>query len=171
MHVQRRKAGEHTLSGVGLGIGKLYAHFFPAENFSGKNGSMLWSILATLLYELTAHRALPDVQAMKRLFEETPLAGFFSAVPIRTSTQQVNKWLQQKGLFQRSSLMIKKLGKPCITTTQAKRLDTLGFNHDALVNLWRQIPDPTEFMDELKKKGVNSNPLRIKLTTLVKQLK
>ena len=75
-----------------------------------------------------------------------------------------------KRVHLRTSLLIRMLGKPAITACQAKRLDTLGFNHQSLIQLRKEASDDEGFMKKLKDKGVNSKPLRKKLSLSLVQL-
>ena len=64
---------------------------------------------------------------------------------------------------------VKSLGKPSITSAQAKRLDALGFSHQALEKLQSESKDPAAFQQALKERGVNSKPLREKLSKLLQR--
>ena len=59
------------------------------------------------------------------------------------------------------------LGKPAVTSNQAKRLDSLGFAYQDLVQLYSNSKDKEDFITTLKKRGVNSKPLREKLAKLL----
>ena len=50
---------------------------------------------------------------------------------------------------------------------QAKRLDALGFTHAGLVKLPSEAKDEEDFSETLKARGVNSKPLRAKLSKLL----
>ena len=101
---------------------------------------------------------------------ETGLKTNLSSLSIRTAEEQAHRWRQMKAVHQRTSLLIKALGKPAITTLQAKRLDVLGFNRETLIKLHRECSDPNTFMDNLKMKGVNSKQLRAKLSVVLPKL-
>ena len=72
------------------------------------------------------------------------------------------------GTFKRTSSLIRSLGKPAVTPAQAKRLDDLGLGYEDLTTLYRHSKDKDVFCSVLKKKGVNSKPLREKLVKLLR---
>ena len=63
--------------------------------------------------------------------------------------------------------MISSLGKPSVTSLQAKKLDSLGMSFSVLVNLHITAKSEDKFQQILKAKGVNSKPLREKLVKLL----
>lgn len=105
---------------------------------------------------------MPDVMAMERVFTHQSLVSCLSILPIRSPMTQRKLWIEQKRVFQRTTSLIKSLGKPAITKPQAKRLDTLGLGH-----LHSSSKDNEEFLKLLKEKGVNSKLLREKLVKLL----
>lgn len=98
---------------------------------------------------LGAHRALPDVIAMERVFTHQSLVSCLSKLPLRTPKTQRRLWIDQKRLFFRTTSLIKSLGKPAITTAQAKRLDVLGLGHEELVQLHKTFKSREEFFKVL----------------------
>ncbi len=62
----------------------------------------------------------------------------------------------------RAASLIKAIGKPTLTSTQAKKLDSLGFTFDSLSLL--RCGGPEAFQAALKERGVRSKPFREKLT-------
>ena len=62
---------------------------------------------------------------------------------------------------------MKSLGKPSITSAQAKRLDALGLGYGNLVKLRSESAGDEAFKKNLKEKGVNSKPLQEKLVKLL----
>ncbi len=64
----------------------------------------------------------------------------------------------------RAASLIKAIGKPMLTSTQAKKLDSLGFTFDSLSLLRQQYGGTEAFQTALKERGVRSKPLREKLT-------
>ena len=100
-----------------------------------------------------AHRALPDVMAMERILTHASLASCLAELPIRSSNTQRRLWEKQKRLFQRSTALIRSLGKPAVTSNQAKRLDSLGFAYQDLVQLYSNSKDKEDFITTLKKRG------------------
>lgn len=109
---------------------------------------------------------MPDVMAMERVFTHPSLVSCLSNLPIRSSKQQRSHWVEQKRLFQRTTALTKSLGKPSITSAQAKRLNVLGFTHEELQKLHSELDQPA-FLTVLKSRGVNSKPLRQKLAKLL----
>ena len=112
----------------------------------------------------SAHRALPDVEAMEELFTNTALVDLLTSLPKRSPTQQLNLWMSQKDQRLRTSSLLYSLGRQ-ITATQAKRLDSLGLSHDVLREIW--VSSPSEmFQETLLVRGVRSKKLREKLTSI-----
>ncbi len=77
-------------------------------------------------------------------------------------------WAEQKSLHQRTTSLVNSLGKPSVTAPQAKRLDVLGLSYSALLSLRLESKKEEDLIATLKAKGVNSKPLREKLTKLLK---
>ena len=75
---------------------------------------------------------------------------------------------QQKKAITATTL-IKALGKPTRTSTQAKRLDALGIEFKDLFNLYLEISNREAFHTVLKERGINSKPLREKLEKTLEQ--
>ncbi len=125
------KDGNIELKGLKLGIESLHKHFIETDvegmvyNFSTANN--IFSMPAG------AHRALPDVMAMERVFTHLSLVACLSNLPIRSPKQQKSLWMNQKSCFRRRTALTRSLGKPSITPAQANRLDTLSFTHGDLL--------------------------------------
>ena len=107
---------------------------------------------------------------MTAIMLETCLATSLPSLSVRTAKQQVDRWRIMKTVHQRTSLLIRSLGKPAITTLQAKRLDVLGLNREALVTLHKGCSNSNLFLEELRVKGVKSKKLREKLSVLLPKL-
>ena len=122
-----------------------------------------------MLTYYVAHQALSDIKAMKRVMLETGLVTL-SALPTRTAIEQLDKWRDMKTVHHRTSQLIRALGKPAITSNQAKRLDSLGFTRESLIQLCKDCSSTDHFVDALKKKGVNSKQLQAKLSAIVPAL-
>ena len=114
-----------------------------------------------------AHRAFPDVIAMVAVMTHPSLVGCLTRILIRSSTRQMDLWTKQKEVFQRATALIKSLGKPSVTSAQAKRLDALGLGYGDLVKLRSESAGDEAFKKNLKDKGVNSKPLHDKLVKLL----
>ena len=125
---------------------------------------MILYVIYHATLSLGAHRALPDILAMEKVFTHPSLVSCLSKLPTRSPKKQMNAWIEQKRTFQRTTALIKSLGKPTITKPQAKRLDDLGFTYEDLVKLRSKHKDREVFQQVLKDKGVNSKPLREKLS-------
>ena len=96
-----------------------------------------------------------------------PSLDCFSKLQFRSSTELLKCWVSQKGLHQRTTSLISSLGKPCVTSPQAKRLDFLGLSYPRLINFYSKAKDKDAFMKTLKDKGVKSKPLQEKLWKLL----
>lgn len=104
---------------------------------------------------------------MERVFTHPTLSSCLNTLLIRPPKKQRLLWVDQKRTFQRTTALIKSLGKPAITAPQAKRLDVLGLGYEDLVKLHTESNDTDVFIKILKDKGVNSKPLREKLVKLL----
>jgi len=104
---------------------------------------------------------------MERVFTHPKLVSCLSHLHIRSLKQQMSIWVEQKRLYQRISNLIRSLGKPSVTSPQAKRLDALGLGLDELKKLRSESKDGEDFLKILKDKGVNSKPLREKLAKVL----
>ena len=96
-----------------------------------------------------------------------PSLDCFSKLEFRPPGEQLKSWASQKGLHQRTTSLISSLGKPCVTSPQAKRLDFLGLSYPKLVKLHSEAKDEGDFLKTLKDKGVNSKALQAKLWKLL----
>ncbi len=110
-----------------------------------------------------AHRALPDVLALEAVLRHPSLCGDLESLPFRSPQLQTKLWVQQKRLYTRASHLIKAVGKPSLTSTQAKKLDALGFTFQSISLLRQQCSSQDKFQSALKERGVRSKPLREKL--------
>jgi len=72
-------------------------------------------------------------------------------------------WNRQKTIFRRAAALVKSLGKPSFTPTQAKRLDSLGLVYTDLCKRHWDSGTKEVFLTALKDKGVPSKLLREKL--------
>ena len=75
----------------------LYKYMFPNETYSGKRNIHISIFYYNYQYVIqTAHRALEDVEAMKRVFTTTSLVELLSDMPTRSATTQLTLWIQQR---------------------------------------------------------------------------
>jgi len=101
---------------------------------------------------------------MERVLKHEDITLHLAALSIRSPLEQTKLWIQQKRLFTRAASLIKAIGKPTLTSTQAKKLDSLGFTFSSLSLLRQQCGGTEAFQAALKERGVRSKPLREKLT-------
>ena len=87
---------------------------------------------------------------MEKVFTHPSLVSCLSKLPTRSPKKQMNAWIEQKRTFQRTTALIRSLGKPTITKPQAKRLDDLGFTYEDLVKLRSKHKDREVFQQVLK---------------------
>ncbi len=78
--------------------------------------------------------------------------------------KQGDMWIQQKRCFQRTTSLIKSLGKHNITSAQAKKLDSIRLSYGDLKQLKSEYKDREEFVRTLKDRGINSKSLQEKLS-------
>ncbi len=119
---------------------------------------------------LGANRALPDVLAMEEVLTHRSLVKCLSNLTIRSPGKQISLWLKQKRAHSRSTALIKSLGRKCITSVQAKRLDSIGLGLHELVELHSSHSNEG-FLKCLKDKGVRSEAVRNKLQKALELLK
>ncbi len=112
------------------------------------------------LVTIQEHTALPDVLALEAVLRHPSLCGDLESLPFRSPQLQTKLWVQQKRLYTRAS---KAVGKPSLTSTQAKKLDALGFTFQSISLLRQQCSSQDKFQSALKERGVRSKPLREKL--------
>ena len=63
----------------------------------------------------------------------------------------------------RAAALIKSVGKPSLTSAQAKKLDSLDLGYRNLTELRQGSATTNDFITALKNRGVKSKPLREKL--------
>ena len=100
---------------------------------------------------------------MEQVLTHPSLVKCLSQLSIRSSSRQRSLWVQQKRAFHRTVALIRAIGKPCLTSPQAKRLDSLGLDYEELCRLHHDSADKEEFLEGLKGRGVRSKPVREKL--------
>lgn len=163
-----KKDGCETLAGAKLGMESLYKHILGCEieGIIYTNSKLLACLIQC--YYIGAHRALPDILAMERVLTHPSLASCLSELPIRSPLTQKKLWVDQKNLHLRTTRLVRSLGKPAVTSLQAKKLDSLGLGYDELLQLKSRSKGKESFLETLKDKGVNSKPLREKLATLLR---
>ena len=114
---------------------------------------------------LTAHRALPDVEAIEELFTATAKVDLLSTLPKRSPKVQLQCWTTMKEQRQRTSAFLYSLGRQ-ITAAQAKSLDALNLSYEVLCEL-RRSSSTEDFMTELFQRGVCSRKFREKLSSIL----
>lgn len=157
-----KKDGDERLKGTTLGMEKLFKHLFNSD-LPGKFDTTL-QIFDLLCNFAGAHRALADVRAMKAVFTHLDC---LPNLQLRSPSQQLKLWTDQKMAHHRRTSLVKSLGKPSISAPQAKRLDHLDLSFETLLLLHTKSDDGDVFSETLKAKGVHSKPLRAKLTKLL----
>ena len=95
-----------------------------------------------------AHRALPDVEAMEKLFITTDLKNLLSSLPARCAVNQLQLWREQKEQRNRTSALMYSLGKG-VSVLQAKRLDTLKLSYEALTDIRILASSDEDFKKQL----------------------
>ena len=93
-------------------------------------------------------RALPDVFAMERVLHLS-LVKCLSSLSIRSPQLHRKSWIEQKKAI-RATTLIKALGKPTLTSAQAKTVDALGIKFEDLLNLYLESTTTEAFHTVLK---------------------
>ena len=73
--------------------------------------------------------------------------------------------MKQKQSFMRARALIKALGQPSLTPTQAKKLDALGLTFDDFFTLYLQSGTREAFLAALKAKGILAREKLMKALT------
>ncbi len=107
---------------------------------------------------------MPDVQALEAVVTHPLLVHCLAHLMIHSPRNQGDMWIQQKRCFQRTTSLIKSMGKHNITSAQAKKLDTIGLSYGDLEQLKCESKDREEFVSTLKDRGINSKSLQEKLS-------
>ena len=82
---------------------------------------------------------------------------------VRSPQVQLGLWTNQKISFMKAAALIRAIGKPSLTQTQAKKLDSLGLSFAELTHLHQHSSTMEVFLAALKAKGIRSKVLREKL--------
>ena len=110
-----------------------------------------------------AHRALPDAEALGEIFMHPAMADLITSLPIRPVTEQLEKWQTQKQMWSlKQSLHL--------SDAWAKHLITLNLSYQDLYELRASHASDEVFQNILQKRGVQSKPLRQKLTAAIPPL-
>ena len=113
----------------------------------------------SLLLLPTAHRALPDVEAVESLFMLTPLHDILASLGIRTPQQQQNLWEAQKQKRQAVQLLLRYFGKK-ITKAHASQLTRNNITTQILEKWKGEAKDVKKFVKILKDNKINSKKLQ-----------
>ena len=157
-----KKEGDATIRGRSLGLGNLHRSIMGTGRL--KIIKNFFNVHILLMY-VGAHRALPNVFAMERVLTHPSLVRCLSRLPIG---RQIKLWIQQKRAHIRTTSLVKALGKPSLTTIQAKHLDILGLGFKELLQP-RDSHSKEDFLSCLKEKGVRSLLVREKLQKALQQ--
>ncbi len=131
-----KKDGEEVLQGASLSMEKLHIKIVGSPIEGMQLATEIQSILLNNNnYLVGAHRALPDVLALERVFTHSALAGSLANLSVRTPQVQLSLWINQRNTYRRAAALIKSLGRPNLTSTQAKNLDSLGIGYTELLQL------------------------------------
>ena len=88
---------------------------------------------------------------------------FLIILTVRSPQVQLGLWTNQKISFMKAAALIRAIGKPSLTPTQAKKLDSLGLSFAELTHLHQHSSTMEVFLAALKAKGIRSKVLREKL--------
>ncbi len=164
-----KKDGEEVLQGASLSMEKLHIKIVGSPIEGMQLATEIQSILLNNNnnYLVGAHRALPDVLALERVFTHSALAGSLANLSVRTPQVQLSLWINQRNTYRRAAALIKSLGRPNLTSTQAKKLDSLSIGYTELLQLRKYSGTTEVFLTALKDKGIRSKPLREKLAKAI----
>ncbi len=163
-----KKDGEEVLQGASLSMEKLHIKIVGSPIEGMQLATEIQSILLNNNnYLVGAHRALPDVLALERVFTHSALAGSLANLSVRTPQVQLSLWINQRNTYRRAAALIKSLGRPNLTSTQAKKLDSLGIGYTELLQLREDSGTTEVILTALKDKGIRSKPLREKLAKAI----
>ena len=97
--------------------------------------------------------------AMERVLSHPSLTGCLDNLPARSTPVQIGLWNKQKTTFMRAQALVRSVGKPSLTPTQAKKLDS----HELSCTNSIGTLEPGKHFTALKEKEIRSKPLREKL--------
>ncbi len=133
-----KKDGEEVLQGASLAMEKLHIKIVgsPIEGMQFVTETQSILVYNNNNYLVEAHKALPDVLALERVFIHTALAGSLANFSVRTPQVQLSLWINQRNTFRRAAALIMSLG---LTSTQAKKLDSLGIGYPELLKIEKSV--------------------------------
>lgn len=108
---------------------------------------------------------------MKEVLTHPSLKHCLAKLQIRSPSQQLKLWGEQKAKHQRTTSIIRSLGKPSVTACQAKKIDTVGLTYAGLMKISLSAEGEGGFSRALKAKGINSKALQAKLWKLLRSSK
>ena len=110
------------LRGASLGMGSLHIKVIVSD-IEGTDYNR-----STICDCIRAHWVLPDVFAMEKVLHPS-LVKCLSSLSIQSPQLHRKLWMEQKKAIKATTL-IKALGKPTLTSAQAKRVDALGIKFE-----------------------------------------
>jgi len=134
-----RADGIKCIQGCQLSIENLFKKLFPEEHFIGQ------------------HRALPDVQFMIKIFQESPLNKYFHQIPIVTYESRKIDYANRNTSKMESKLLNDNFPKGLAKVTHTmtlKRLLRNGLTLKRLQELFEGSVSQLEFYDALKDVGI-----------------
>ncbi len=96
-----KKDGEEVLQGASLSMEKLHIKIVGSPIEGMQLATEIQSILLNNNnnYLVGAHRALPDVLALERVFTHSALAGSLANLSVRTPQVQLSLWINQRNTY------------------------------------------------------------------------
>lgn len=180
IYTQSKKDGCQELSCVpSFGLEVLYSTLLR-KTYSGKNSALycymytvsLWlhvdGPLTHGLFSL-AHRALPDVEALEELFNQTSLQRLLWSIPIRSTAEQLQHWEAQKECYKQVTKVCHTL--PTLNKEQARKLVKMGLTYEKLCHMCATTKTKEEFKELLKMKGITRGKLHNELVILYPSLR
>ena len=137
-----------------LGLENLFHKCFPGDTY---NGNIILIFMCNNI-KLSAHRAMEDARAMKRIFPSNLLYPVLSNLSIRSKSDIVGHWQTLNHERVTSQQFIIHLGTSC-TKMMAKRLNEHNTTIDVLKFIFEQSFDDCQSfnnklqMTEVKRKG------------------
>ena len=111
----------------------------------------------------TAHRALEDVKAMRRVFSTNAMSPFLLQLTIRNNGQVIAHWQDERNEWTAAQQFVVQFGRQFTNTIiMAIRLKESNICYGELKSIFHEYPTSKAFDDHLRTRGVKRKTWRQK---------
>ena len=136
-----------------LGLENLFKKCYPSETYNGTKVQFTYCNYSPIV-NLSAHRALEDVKAMKRFFSNSALSLILTQLTVRCREQIVAQWQQKHQELATVQQYAVRFGRSC-TKAMAKCLSRLNMTYEMLKSAFEDnVDDRQAFYDFLRGAGI-----------------